>query len=249
MVPAYAHLREIDVGFVRDIFVSILKKGSIVMYQVFQDRVDAAQQLAVKLKSLPLIDPLVLAIPRGGVVTGAELAYQLGADLDVVLAHKLRSPHEPELAIGAVSEDGEIFLDRKVTKLLEITDRQIEEECRKQVGEMDRRRKLFRSIRPPASLTARSVIITDDGVATGATLMAALEVVKERAAHEIIVAIPVIPAERVAEIREKCDRLIYLNAPTSFYAVGQFYEYFAPIDDSQVVELLQQFSASSKTKA
>jgi hypothetical protein len=213
---------------------------------MFRDREDAAQQLAERLKELDLRHPLVLGIPRGGVVTGAALARALGAELDVVLAHKLRSPFQSELAFGAIGEDGEIYLNHDIEEVTGVTDEYLEDERKRQKAEIARRQKLFRTVRPAAAIEDRSVILTDDGIATGSTVLAAIEVVKGRDPHEVIVAVPVAPAERIDAIGERCDRFICLHAPVAFWAVGQFYESFDPVEDDQVVELLREFAPPDK---
>jgi predicted phosphoribosyltransferase len=213
---------------------------------MFRDREDAGRQLAERLKDADLRDPLVLGIPRGGVVTGAALARALGADLDVVLAHKLRSPLQPELAFGAIGEDGEIYINHHIEQAAAITDQYLEYESKRQKAEIQRRQKLFRTVRPAAAIRDRSVILTDDGIATGSTMLAAMEVVKGRDPHEVIVAIPVAPPERINAIDQRCDRFICLHTPVAFWAVGQFYESFDPVEDDQVVELLREFAPPDK---
>ena len=209
---------------------------------MFSDREDAARQLVEKLKTLQLLDPLVLAIPRGGVVTGAVLARELGADLDVVLSRKLRAPYQPELAIGAVGEDGEVYLNHRTDVATSIDQAYIEKERQYQISEIARRQKLFRAARPQAPVAGRSVILTDDGIATGSTMIAALHVVKAHKPHETIVAVPVVPPDRLEPIRTLCDQLIYLLAPLDFFAIGQFYISFEPIEDEEVVRLLREFA-------
>jgi predicted phosphoribosyltransferase len=139
----------------------------------------------------------VLAIPRGGVVTGAVLAHELGADLDVVLSRKLRAPEQPELAIGAISEDGQIYLNHYAQEFLDVMEEYLAEERRYQLAEIARRKKLFRAVRPQASLAGRSVIVTDDGIATGSTMIAALQAVKTQKPREVIVAVPVASPDRL----------------------------------------------------
>jgi predicted phosphoribosyltransferase len=209
---------------------------------MFADREDAAKQLATKLKSLHLIDPLVLAIPRGGVITGAVLARELGADLDIVLSRKLRAPFQSELAIGAVGEDGQVYLNRRIEAVTGIDPAYIEKERQYQVGEISRRQKLFRATRAQAPVAGRSVILTDDGIATGSTMIAALHVVTAQKPHEIIVAVPVVSPDRMEVIRPLCDQLIYLLAPLSFFAIGQFYLSFETVEDEDVVRLLREFA-------
>jgi predicted phosphoribosyltransferase len=213
---------------------------------MFADRADAAKQLANRLKSLQLRDPLVLAIPRGGVVTGAVLARELGADLDVVLSRKLRAPYQPELAIGAVGEDGEVYLNHRPDVATGIDQAYIEKERRFQVGEIARRRELFRAARPQAPIAGRSVILTDDGIATGSTMIAGLHVVKAQKPHETIVAVPVAPPERLEAIRALCDRLVCLVSRPDFFAIGQFYIDFQPIEDEEALRLLREFAPAAQ---
>jgi predicted phosphoribosyltransferase len=215
---------------------------------MFLNREDAGRQLGRELKRLPLRDPLVLAIPRGGVVTGAAIAREIGAELDVVLAHKLRSPIQPELAFGAVGEDGEIYLNHHVEEVTGVTEEYLEQERMRQLEEINRRKERFRAVRPTASLEGRSVILTDDGIATGSTMFAAIEFAKGHAPHEVIVAVPVAPPDRLETMRRRCDRVICLEAPFAFWAVGQFYESFEQVEDEEVVELLRTF-APARTAA
>jgi putative phosphoribosyl transferase len=145
---------------------------------MFRNREDAAHQLAKKLKGRALRDPLVLAIPRGGVVTGVILAQDLGADLDVVLSRKLRAPGNPEFAIGAISENGQVYLNPDVGDMADLIEEYLAEEKAHQLAEIARRKKLFRAARPEAPVSGRSVIVTDDGIATGSTMIAALQGLK-----------------------------------------------------------------------
>jgi len=205
---------------------------------MFRNREDAAHQLAVELKGRKLCDPLVLAIPRGGVVTGAVLAQELGAELDVVLSRKLRAPDQPELAIGAVSEDGHVFLNHYAQEILDLTEDYLATECRHQLDEIARRKKLIRGVRPQAPIAGRSVIVTDDGIATGSTIIAALQVVKAQKPRELIVAVPVASPDRLQDVRRWCDDVVCLLSPHNFWAIGQFYKEFAQVEDGQVIDLL-----------
>ncbi len=216
---------------------------------MFVNREDAAHQLAQRLKGRELHDPLVLAIPRGGVATGAELARELGAELDVVLSRKLRAPGQPELAIGAVTEDGRVYLNRFAQEVLDLTDEYLAEERDHQLAEIARRQRLFRGVRPKAPVAGRSVIVTDDGIATGATMIAALQVVKAQRPREVIVAVPVASPDRVAEVRRWCDDVVCLLAPVEFWAIGQFYEDFTQVEDEQVVALLREFVPAPQATA
>jgi predicted phosphoribosyltransferase len=209
----------------------------------FSDRTEAGWRLVERLRGETLRDPLVLAIPRGGVEVGAALARGLGAELDVVLSRKLRAPHQPELALGAVAEDGTVHLNHFAAAMTDAGDAWIEAERRRQVAEIERRSGIFRRIRPKAPIAGRTVILTDDGIATGATMIAALHSVRAAGAAEIIVAVPVGSSDRLAAIRGLCDRVICLIEPEVFWAVGQFYRHFAQVEDDRVVELLREYGS------
>jgi predicted phosphoribosyltransferase len=216
---------------------------------MFRNREDAGRRLARRLKGRALHDPLVLAIPRGGIILGAVLARKLGADLDVVLSRKLRAPSQPELALGAVCEDGEVFLNRDMQEGLDLSPQYLEDERRHQLAEIARRKQLFRAARAKAPVAGRSVIVTDDGIATGATMISALHVVKAQGAREVIVAVPVASPGRLAEVRRWCDDVICLLAPANFWAIGQFYEDFTQVEDEEVVALLRAFAPAPGASA
>jgi predicted phosphoribosyltransferase len=206
---------------------------------MFRDREDAAHQLAPLLKDRELVNPLVLAIPRGGVVTGAVLAQELGAELDVVLSRKLRAPFQPELAVGAISEDGRVYLNHHASECPALTEEYLAQECRHQLDEIARRKRLIRGVRPEAKVSNRSVIVTDDGIATGSTMIAALQIIKIQKPRELIVAVPVASPDRLLEVRRFCDSAVCLLRPENFWAIGQFYEDFSPVEDAEVIELLR----------
>lgn len=216
---------------------------------MFRNRNSAARLLAAKLKGRPLHNPLVLAIPRGGVVLGAVLARELGAELDVALARKLRAPGQPELAIGAIAEDGDVYLSHHSKEFLDDWGDYLEEESHYQLAEIERRRQLFGAARPRARVTGRSVIVTDDGIATGSTMIAALRGVKAQRPRELIIAVPVAPPERLEEIKPLCDDVVCLLAPEGFWAVGQFYEDFSQVGDEEVVEILRMSAVARRPRA
>jgi putative phosphoribosyl transferase len=207
---------------------------------MFADRADAARQLAGQMADLKLHNPIVLAIPRGGVVTGAVLAQELGADLDVVLARKLRAPFQPELALGAIGEDGSVYLNRNVTSALSVDTDYLNEEQERQLRAIAQRRRLYRGGAACAPVTGRSVVVTDDGIATGSTMIAALHVVNALDPYEVIVAAPVAPADRVGVLKQYCDRFVCLEASKHFRSVGQFYLSFEPVEDEDVARVLRE---------
>ena len=216
---------------------------------MFHDREDAGRQLAERFKGRTLRRPLVLAIPRGGVVTGAVLAQVLGADLDVVLSRKLRAPGEPELAVGAVAEDGQVYLNHHAQEVPGLTDDYLAGEREYQLRVIADRQKLIRSVRPKAAIEGRSVIVTDDGIATGSTMIAALQVVRAQKPYELIVAVPVAAPDRLDDVRGWCDEVVCLLSPRMFWAIGQFYEVFDQVEDDQMVELLREFSTVASSGA
>jgi putative phosphoribosyl transferase len=215
---------------------------------MFRDREDGAGKLAAVLQEFKSRHPLILAIPRGGVVTGAVLARELGGDLDVVLSRKLRAPDQPELAIGAISEDGQVHLNRRTVEALGVTDEYLEQEKQHQLSEIARRKRLFRSVRPEVPITGRTVIVTDDGIATGSTMMAALQTVRPQRPRELIVAVPVAPFDRLPAFEKCCDKVVCLHSPADFWAVGQFYDEFPTVEDEEVVDFLKSFAPVEKAK-
>ncbi len=205
---------------------------------MFADREEAGRRLAKLLAGRPLVDPLVLAVPRGGVTVGAALAREIGAELDVVLVRKLRAPWQEEYALGAVAEDGRVVWNPEAADLVEGARDLVDRESGVQREEIERRRRLLRSVRPEARVAGRSVIVADDGIATGSTLVAALLVVRSRGPREIIVAVPVAPADGLSEVGRHCDEVVCAESPEDFIAIGAFYEDFTQVGDDEVVRLL-----------
>jgi len=210
-------------------------------HRTFTDRDEAGWMLVERLRGQSLEKPVVLAIPRGGVEVGAALARGLGCELDVVLSRKLRAPHQPELALGAVSEDDDVYLNHFASAMTDVGDAYIEAERKRQLAEIDRRRTMFRAVRPQADVRGRTVVLTDDGIATGATMIAALHTVRAAGAKQIIVAVPVGAPDRIDAIRPLCDRVVCLQEPEAFWAIGQFYRNFEQVEDERVVELLRDY--------
>lgn len=217
--------------------------------RVFRDRAEAGRELGNRLNQLSLVRPVVLGIPRGGVVTAAAVADVLGAELDIVLSRKLRAPNQSELAIGALGEDGSVYHDRATQQMVSASQAYLAREIARQQEEIARRKAMFRAVRPEAELTGRSVIVTDDGIATGSTMLAALQTVRLQQPKELIVAVPVAPPDRLEPIRSHCDRLICLEAPQEFFSVGQFYLSFDQVSDEEACELLRKHGAASHSQA
>lgn len=208
---------------------------------MFADKVDAGKQLANTLKDFSDEEELiVLAIPRGGVVVGYEVARVLKVPLDIIIPRKIGAPNQPELAIGAVGQDGSVVLNKRVVAQLGVSRIYIEEESRRQQLEIKRRLDKYRGELPFPRLKGRKVIVVDDGVATGATLKAALAFVRKQGVKELIVALPVGPLSSINELKKEVDQIICLLTPESFFAIGQFYEDFSQTSDEEVINLLDR---------
>lgn len=209
---------------------------------MFRDRHDAASQLAERLKEYDGTNPLVLGIPRGGVVIGSILARELNGDLDVILTRKLRTPGSPELAMGSVDEHGNIVLNASVIGALQIDTDTIEAERQRQMRVIRERAESYRSIYPNIPLKGRIVIITDDGIATGATMRVAIQVARAAEPEKLVVALPVGPPQEVAELGRDVDEMLCILTPPDFEAVGQFYELFNQVEDEKVENILREFA-------
>ncbi|MBI2831101.1 MAG: phosphoribosyltransferase [Chloroflexi bacterium] len=208
----------------------------------FDDRREAGQLVSRELLELRGQNAVVLGIPRGGIVIAREMAQALEADLDIVLARKLRSPGHEELAMGSVAEGGQVFLNDMVIQELGVTKDYIEKEKARQMAEIARRAEMIRKVRPKVPLEGRTVVVTDDGVATGATLQAALWAARHEQPKRIIAAMPVGSEDTVRRLAEDADEMLCLRAPPFFVAVGQFYVRFEPVEDEDVLEILKEES-------
>ena len=207
---------------------------------IFTDRADAGRQLAKKLSAYQN-DPsvIVLGLPRGGVITAHEVAKIIKAPLDIIVPRKIGAPFSAELAVGAITEDGEPILDENLIASLNITRDYLAAEIEKEKTEAARRLKKYRADQSNLDLKNKIAILVDDGIATGATMRAAISSVKNKNAKKVIVAVPVLPADTKKIIEKECDQLIYLNTPFIFFSVGEFYKQFPQVEDEEVIEILK----------
>ncbi len=206
---------------------------------MFQNRDDAAVQLAQQLSSYQKSNPLILAIPRGGVPIAKIIAEALQGDLDVILVRKLSAPGNPELAIGAIDETGWVYLLPEAGRVIDDS-QYVETEKRKQLEILQSRREQYTPDRPSLSPDGRTVIVVDDGLATGSTMIAALHALRVHNPALLISAIPVAPPGTLSKVSAYADRVVCLQSPHYFYAVGQFYVEFHQMSDADVVALLNK---------
>lgn len=205
---------------------------------LFQNRTEAGQLLAEKLKHLKGEDVVVLAIPRGGVVVGAEIAKALSCPLDIIVTKKIGAPGNPELAIGAVGPWGVRVVDRALATRTGADEEYVDQKTKQLNNEITMKEKRLRGERKPFEIKGKIVILTDDGIATGATAEAAIEVIKIQEPKKLVVAIPVAPPESVKKLKSLVDEVICISTPALFWAVGQFYQEFEQVEDEEVVQLL-----------
>ena len=205
---------------------------------MFRDRSEAANRLAERLAAYRGKNPLILAIPRGAVPMAEIIAQKLGGEFDVVLVRKLRAPHQPELAIGSVDESGWTYIADYAGSYGASSD-YIESEKQAQMETLRQRRAQYTPIRAPIDPFGRIVIVIDDGLATGATMISALHSLRARKPAKLICAVPVSPPDTLEKIDEMADQVVCLEAPAFFQAVGQFYGHFPQVGDDEVIEILK----------
>jgi len=210
---------------------------------MFRDRYDAAQRLAKKLSSYRGMNPLILAIPRGAVPMAKLIADELNGEFDVVLVRKLRAPFSPEFAIGSVDESGWTYIADYAASAGG-TPEYIESEKRVQMETIRKRRAQYTPIRPPIDPAGRIVIVIDDGLATGSTMISALHGLRARNPEKLICAVPVSPPDTLEKVANMADEVVCLEAPEYFQAVGQFYTSFPQVEDEEVIEILKHSGAA-----
>lgn len=221
-------------------------------YIVFENREDAARRLAERLRpllyknqrkdSINSSNTMILAIPRGGVVTGDVIASILGLNLDIIVSRKIGAPDNPELAIGAVMHDGRFFANRDIMNIFQIPDDYIKENLAIQMKEIQRRLWLFRHSQE-YNLSGSTIILVDDGIATGASIFVAIQWIKEQNPKSLIVAIPVAPRDAIQKLEDEVgvDQVVVLETPEPFGAVGAFYEDFSQVSDDEVLRIMNKY--------
>lgn len=209
---------------------------------MFRSRTDAGQRLAAKLAHYKDENPLVLALPRGGVPVGFEVAAALDAPLDIIVVRKLGAPGQPELGIGAVvdGDHPQSVLNEDVMRALDVSDDYLHREVAMELQEIRRRQERYRGGRPPELIAGRTVILVDDGIATGGSVRAAVRGLRRAQPKRLVLAVPVAPRETIESLRAEVDDLVCLGSPLFFHAVGQFYDDFSQTSDEEVIRLLDR---------
>jgi putative phosphoribosyl transferase len=209
---------------------------------MYRDRQEAGQKLGIELAKMQLHEPLVLALPRGGVPVAAEVARALEAPLDLVIVRKVGAPGNPELAVAAIvdGDPPDVVLNRGIIEAYVLDDDELRILISRERPELERRRLAYRGTRSPLSISGKSVVLVDDGAATGTTMKVAVRALKRRSPREIIVALPVAPPETVAELTQEADQVICLGQPTRFQALSYHYLTFPQLTDKEVTEALDE---------
>lgn len=205
----------------------------------FADRADAGRQLAEQLSALAAAHPVVVALPRGGVPVAREVASKLGAPLEILAVRKLGAPHNPEYGVGALAEDGTYVVDSEAAQLLGISNGDLDAIVAREAAELGRRVRTYRGDRPPLGLEGRTVIVVDDGVATGVTDTAALRAVRRQHPRHVVLAVPVCSPEALERLRGEADQIVCLQVPRQLRGVSQFYLDFSQVSDEEVLDALQ----------
>ena len=217
-------------------------------FALFRDRHDAGRQLAQRLlHHKDAKNTLVLALPRGGVVLGYDVSLALRVPLDVLITRKLGTPVNPELAMGALAETGYLHMNQDVIREYQVTKAQLDEETRRQQSEIDRRIRRYRGGRALPFLKGQTVILVDDGIATGATFFASLGALLKAETVRIIAAVPVAPPRVLTELKRLVDEVVVLHTSEWFFGIGQFYERFDQVEDEEVITCLDKVRAALST--
>lgn len=211
----------------------------------FADRTDAGRQLGERLLPLASESPVVVALPRGGVPVAREVALALAAPLDFLAVRKLGAPHNPEYGIGAIAEDGTRVIDAEAVAVLGIANGALEKIVERETAELRRRVAAYRDHRPPLELAGRTVVVVDDGIATGVTDTAALRALRRREPRRLVLAVPVCPPDSIERLRAEADDVICLIAPRPFFGVGQWYGDFSQVSDAEVRSVLGEFERAA----
>ncbi|MGI9422076.1 MAG: phosphoribosyltransferase [Hyphomicrobiaceae bacterium] len=218
---------------------------------LFRDRVEAGRLLADEIERRNYVDPVVLALPRGGIPLAVEIGRRLNAPVDLVLVRKIGHPLQPELAVGAVvdGKHPEIVYNDPVIEMSGLTRASVDDQAASQLDEIERRRRLYFHDRDRVEIASRTAIVVDDGIATGATARAALHALRRRAPRLLVLAVPVAPADTVAELKSEVDDLICLSQPDPFFAIGVHYRDFHQLTDNDVIVLLAETDSLSEVQA
>lgn len=207
--------------------------------KIFKNRQAAGKLLAQRLRHFSSDRGIiVLGIPRGGVVVAYEISKQLNLPLDVIITRKIGAPNQKELALGAIDADGEVVWDEKRVLELEVKSEQVKEIIREELDELERREKAYRKGKKPLEVEGKTIILVDDGIATGSTTLAAINYLKRHKSKKIILAVPVSSKDSLEKIKSEVDEVVVLEIPDEFSAVGQFYQEFPPVEDEEVISLL-----------
>lgn len=212
---------------------------------LFHDRTEAGKKLGAALSEFKGRNSVVLGIPRGGVVVAYEVAKALGAPLDIVVTRKIEAPGEPEYALGAVTQEGDVIMDRQAAESLGASQEYLDAQIEKKRGEVNERMKKFRGDAPYPDLEGKVVIIVDDGIATGSSVGAAVMSVRKRKPREIVVAVPVAPKDAVETLTGDGNRVVCLETPGPFLAIGEFYAVFSQVEDEEVKNVLEMSRSAS----